>query len=518
MLPKLIAHYLPQFHRIPENDAWWGEGFTEWTAVKAARPLFGGHRQPRKPLDDNYYDLSDIETLRWQSHLAKKYGIYGFSFYHYWFKDGKKVLEKPAEMLLQDKSIDLKFCFNWANQTWARTWSKFVVDFQNVWAGTLEGKHHTNEKNQGILLEQKYGEKEAWQEHIRYLIPFFQDERYIKIDGRPVFIIFQPQKIYCLSDMLECWNEELLKVGLNNIFLIGESFGQEYVDIPELSAWLMRSPNYSMSADGTKYVGNLVCYDYDKMWEKLLDYQQSKYFHKKTYLCAMLDYDSTPRKGEKGEVVLGVDSYKFKGYLARLLKKHEGLDNEFLFINAWNEWGEGMYLEPDEEHGYEYLETIKEVMSDCEKQLVDLSEKNQNGYADTKTDEILQLRRRLKYMENERIVLSRWLNIVDDGNRLAKYFEDKGYKYLAVYGMGILGKTLIKKLSDKNTIVKYAIDRNYHMEYGDVRIYGLTDEWPEVDVVVITPVGRYGEIKADIHRYHPKAVTIPLEHIIYELE
>ena len=194
MLPKLIAHYLPQFHRIPENDAWWGEGFTEWTSVKAARPLFEGHRQPRKPLNDYYYDLSDVETLRWQSHLAKQYGIYGFSFYHYWFKDGKRVLEKPAEMLLQDKSINLNFCFNWANQTWARTWSKFVVDSQNVWAGTLERKRHTNEKNQGILLEQKYGEKEAWQEHIRYLIPFFQDERYIKIDSRPVFIIFQPQK------------------------------------------------------------------------------------------------------------------------------------------------------------------------------------------------------------------------------------------------------------------------------------------------------------------------------------
>lgn len=517
MLPKLIAHYLPQFHRIPENDAWWGEGFTEWTAVKAARPLFEGHRQPRKPLDDNYYDLSDIETLRWQSQLARQYGIYGFSFYHYWFKDGKQVLEKPAEMLLRDKSIDLKFCFNWANQTWARTWSKFVVDDQNVWAGTLEKKQHTNENNQGILLEQKYGEKEAWQKHIRYLIPFFQDERYIKINDRPVFILFLPQKIYCLSDMLECWNEELQKAGLKELYLIGESFGTEYVDVPELSAWLMRSPNYSMSSEGVKHMGSLVCYDYDKMWAKLLAHKQNKYFEKKTYLCAILDYDSTPRKGEKGEVVLGVDSIKFRRYFESLVKKHEGMNNELLFINAWNEWGEGMYLEPDQEHGYAYLEAIRDVMAACVEQSISKSADTECKFG-AETDEVLRLQRRLKYVNSERGLLSRWLNISDDGNRLAKYFVDRGYKNVAVYGLGLPGKTLVKKLYGKNISVKYAIDRNPHIEYGDVRIYGLTDDWPEIDVVIVTPVGRYGEIKADIRRYHPGAVTVPLEHIIYELE
>ena len=149
---KVVAFYLPQFHTIPENDEWWGKGFTEWVNVKKAKPIFKGHRQPRVPLNDNYYDLSQTETIRWQADLANKYGVYGFCFYHYWF-DGKLLLEKPAELLLEHKDIPLRFCFSWANEPWARTW---------------DGKQHQ------ILMPQSYGEKKDWQRHFDYLLPFLK--------------------------------------------------------------------------------------------------------------------------------------------------------------------------------------------------------------------------------------------------------------------------------------------------------------------------------------------------------
>ena len=152
MTAKIIAFYLPQFHTIPENDSWWGKGFTDWINVKKARPLFHGHQQPKIPQGDNYYDLSSPETIRWQAQLANKYNIYGFCFYHYWF-NGKLLLEKPAEMLLRHPDIPLRFCFSWANEPWARTW---------------DGKSHQ------ILINQEYGNEDDWVKHFDYLLPFFQ--------------------------------------------------------------------------------------------------------------------------------------------------------------------------------------------------------------------------------------------------------------------------------------------------------------------------------------------------------
>ena len=149
---KVIAFYLPQFHSIPENDQWWGQGFTEWTNVKKALPLFEGHNQPRIPLNKNYYDLMDDEVKISQAKLAKKYGIFGFCYYHYWFKNGEKLLEKPAEQMLQNKDVDLPFCFSWANENWSRNWDG---------------------GNQEIIKEQDYGDKSDWEKHFQYFLPFF---------------------------------------------------------------------------------------------------------------------------------------------------------------------------------------------------------------------------------------------------------------------------------------------------------------------------------------------------------
>ena len=159
---KIIAFYLPQFHNIPENDEWWGDGFTEWVNVKKAKPLFDGHVQPKEPLNDNYYNLLDDNIKIWQAKIAKEYGVYGFCYYHYWF-NGKLLLEKPMEQMLNNKKIDIPFCISWANEPWTKAW--------------------VNEKK--VLIPQSYGGVNEWKEHFDYLLPFFKDERYIKVHNKP---------------------------------------------------------------------------------------------------------------------------------------------------------------------------------------------------------------------------------------------------------------------------------------------------------------------------------------------
>lgn len=150
---KIIAFYLPQFYAFPENDKWWGKGFTEWTNVKKSKPLFRGHVQPTIPLNDNFYSLEEKSTFEWQISLAKKYGVYGFCFYHYWMGEGRQLMEKPVDMYLANKDLDLPFCLSWANHNWARTWTGGDTD---------------------ILMDVKYGDEEEWEKHFQYLLPFFR--------------------------------------------------------------------------------------------------------------------------------------------------------------------------------------------------------------------------------------------------------------------------------------------------------------------------------------------------------
>lgn len=193
---KVIAFYLPQFHNIPENDEWWGDGFTEWVNVKKSKPLYEGHYQPRVPLNENYYNLLDDNVKKWQVDLAKKYGIYGFCYYHYWFS-GHMLLEKPMEQMLANKEIDLPFCVCWANEPWTKAW---VGDAKKV------------------LIPQNYGREKEWREHFDYLLPFFKDERYITVDGRPLFVLYRPEIVGCLNEMLDYWNKLAKENGFENGF------------------------------------------------------------------------------------------------------------------------------------------------------------------------------------------------------------------------------------------------------------------------------------------------------------
>lgn len=368
---KVIAFYLPQFHNIPENDAWWGDGFTEWVKVRNAKPVFSGHQQPNVPLYHNYYNLLDDDVKIWQAKLANKYGIYGFAYYHYWF-NGKLLLEKPMEQMLVNKAVDIPFCVSWANETWTK-----------AWVG--------NERK--ILILQKYGKAKEWKEHFFYLLPFFQDERYIRVKERPLFIIYRPEVIPCLNDMLDCWNTLARQNGLpglcfayqsNDFDLIkGRDDSRFDYDIefqPGFTEGAMkgrklatlRSMRRSMAHFLEKHSGidlyrfKLIrpsqkaganLHDYDEIWKNIL---KTGPMGPKNIPGAFVGWDNSPRYGEKGSIYMGNTPEKFEKYMTSQVRRARNVyHSDMLFLYAWNEWAEGGYLEPDEANGYRYLEAVR---------------------------------------------------------------------------------------------------------------------------------------------------------------
>ena len=358
-----MAFYLPQFHQIPENDAWWGKGFTEWESTKKAKPLFTGHNQPRIPLHNNYYHLLEKRTMEWQAELAKKHGVYGFCIYHYWFGE-KQLLEKPAENLLKWKDININYCFSWANESWIPSWSNLKG---NAW------KQQTRKvglKHNKYLVKQTYGREEEWKRHFLYLLPFFQDERYIKIDNAPVFIIYKPGDMYCLRAFMQYWNQLAKENGFHGIYFVGTSY-KKWKE-KHMNAMLLYEPSYTLSQEyqgkrnkafivprrknkmcaGTQKYPQLLNYRF--IWRKIL----SRKNHENIWPGGFVDYDDTPRRGGQGVVCAGNTVRYFRRYIKRLVHKNRG--KEFVFLTAWNEWGEGACLEPDHKHGYAYLQAIKE--------------------------------------------------------------------------------------------------------------------------------------------------------------
>lgn len=358
MKPRVIALYLPQFHAIPENDEWWGKGFTDWVNVMKAIPLFDGHQQPRIPLDGNYYDLSQTDAIRWQAQLAKKYNVYGFCFYHYWF-NGKLLLEKPAELLLASKKIDTHYCFSWANEPWARTW---------------DGKGHK------VLMPQAYGTETDWERHFQYLLPFFLDERYIKEANCPMFIIYKSSSIPCAAEMMECWNTLAKEAGFEGIHFV-ETLRDGSCDMRPLpfKARMEFEPiRTNMQQGPIRLNYKRIRRRLIKAWNNIFHCQipLNKPFRfadvarrsvelqspEGTYGGIFVGWDNTPRRGLAGTIVLPPTKAEFKAYLsAKLAQTQDTYHTDYLFINAWNEWAEGTVLEPDEAHRYEYLEAIKEA-------------------------------------------------------------------------------------------------------------------------------------------------------------
>lgn len=353
---KIFALYLPQFHVIKENNKWWGEGFTEWDNVKKAKKYTKTQIQPRVPLNDNYYDLSKSECIGRQCCMAKKYGIDGFCFYHY-YSNGKLLLETPAEILLNHTEFDINFFFSWANHDWRRTWASF---------------------NMEILMKQKYGEAEEIKKHFLYLLPFFKDSRYIKIDNKPIFFIYQNVKKEVLQNYYRIFNELAIKEGFDGIYWVGTlKSNQDYYSI-ELDDY------YRFESDFTQHSNYIVSrwLQISRKWQRFMKRLRLnpnpvvinyKYLIKAISITSKLTpnyilgvasgWDNTPRHGENGSFFKNQGPELFERHLENQIKLTKKSRKPFLVINAWNEWGEGAYLEPDKENTYKYLEAVKRIVS-----------------------------------------------------------------------------------------------------------------------------------------------------------
>lgn len=368
---KIIAFYLPQYHAIPENDAWWGKGFTEWTNVKKTKSVIKGQVQPKVPLNENYYNLLDDDVKLWQAELAKKYGVYGFCYYHYWF-NGKLLLEKPAEQMLENREIDLPFCFSWANEPWSRSWKG---------------------ESKNVIMPQEYGTESDWRKHFEYLLPFFRDSRYIKENGRPMFIIYKPDIIPSCYEMMRYWNQLAVENGFPGLYfgfqfpsgfrnrdnetrfdfaiefepLYTRTASQDFLNISTTKGKLRLLKNHpraflkiSVDKIRSKYLNRPTVYDYATECEKLTSRRP---VFKNAVPGMFTGWDKTPRNGSRAMIYKGSTPEKFGRYLEKQVKRARDVyETEYLFITAWNEWGEGAYLEPDEENEYGNLEAIRNCL------------------------------------------------------------------------------------------------------------------------------------------------------------
>lgn len=348
---RLIALYLPQFHPIPENDEWWGKGFTEWANVAKAKPIFRGHYQPHIPADLGFYDLRLPETRQAQADLAKEYGINGFCYYHYWF-NGKRLLDRPLNEVLASGKPKMPFCLCWANENWTRAWDG----------------HNSN-----ILISQKYCEEDDKQ-HIKWLINVFRDERYIRIADKPIFLVYRASMFPDPLRTTSIWREEAYRMGIGEIYLCKvESFINERCDPRQIGFdaavefqpdWLnlgtplRRSCFWSWA---TKLrLSNIVfqsnwIYSYSSIIERMLQKKTPSY---KRFPCVTPSWDNTPRRKREAAILKDSTPELYGKWLKAAIKKVIPFSEEenLVFINAWNEWGEGNHLEPDQKWGRAYLE------------------------------------------------------------------------------------------------------------------------------------------------------------------
>lgn len=358
---NIYAMYLPQYHVIPENSKFWGEGFTDWVTVKKAQPLFEGHKMPKVPLNDNYYDLSTKEAVKWQADLAKKYGIDGFGIYHYWFSSKHNLLTKPAEIISENPNIDINFFFAWDNTSWKRTWSAVKG---NDWAPSMDnGESNAAHTDSGILIEYDLGNQDEWDKHFAFLLPFFKDTRYAKKDNKPIFIIFNYETR--LKEMEERWQELARKNGFDGIYIIYREdslsnipSNNKFFYQPIYSGWGSAFDRIKNKLKSKMEKDTLLFYSYDKIWNSILK-REAKDKDINHYPGAFVSYDDTARRGKRGRVVRGSSPRKFYSYMKKLIGICKTNNKDMIFLTAWNEWSEGAYLEPDEDNKYGYLKALK---------------------------------------------------------------------------------------------------------------------------------------------------------------
>lgn len=504
---KIITMYLPQFHTIKENDEWWEDGYTEWTAVQRAVKQYEGHNQPRVPLNNNYYNLLEHDVMLNQAALMEKYGVDAQCFYHYWFKNGRSVLEKPAENLLKWSDINMPFCFCWANQSWARSWS--AIKDKNSWNSNYTNK--ASDSEDGVLLEQDYGTEKEWKKHFDYLLPFFRDNRYLKIENKPVFLFYKSEQISCLSEMLSVWKKQAVANGFAGMYIIG-AYADEVSGLVLDKLLRMEPQEITALFRHSREIGasTLTFYNYDELWNKLLNYIDRR---ENIIYGGFVGYDDTPRRGINGEVIENQSPESFKINLSKLLAKNFVNGNNLVFLNAWNEWGEGMYLEPDEKNGYSYLEGVLYAKEHFTEYVQEFEQFENTG--NSFQVELLQ-------KENERykknwMMLESWLCLKEKGVRFERYFMNRGIKTIAIYGMGLMGRHLFFELLGSNIEVAYGIDQQGQNLNKDLCVYRPDEEFPSVDAVIIAVAFSYEDI-ANMLKKKGVSNIIILRDILSELQ
>lgn len=503
---KVYALYLPQFHKVPENEAWWGRDFTDWVSTKNGTPLFGGHYQPHIPLNNNYYNLLDHDVMKWQSELMHEYLVDGLCFYHYWFKDGKQMLEKPAQNLLKWKDIEMPFCFCWANTSWARSWAKMKdADF---WIN--EDEVQVTNDGKALLIEQTYGGKKQWKEHFEYLLEFFRDPRYIRVDEKPLVWIYRSDLVDCLEEMASYWRELAVESGLKGIYLIGSYYQPQ--NINNLDAAVIYEPGEVLPKVNyfTNPGSDVAIYDYDQYWKRSI---KIDYGGVRTYYTGLVNYDDTPRQGNNGHVVSG-NPEKFEKWLKILMKKSEERGNEFLFLNAWNEWGEGNHLEPDEKYRYGYLEAIRNAKQNYK--MVDLNDHKIISYTNEQLEDLRQYQNDAMRNFANFDTLSKWMRVKQKGFSLCNHSALKNVSHVAIYGYGTLGKLLKQELESGNIVVDFYLDQKWEQLGGKDQVYWV-DAFPPVNLIIISTPYYYDEV-TNLFQLKKIENYILLDELITELE
>nr|WP_319999852.1 glycoside hydrolase family 99-like domain-containing protein [uncultured Draconibacterium sp.] len=348
---RVIAFYLPQFHPIPENDRWWGKGFTEWTNVKKSVPLFKGHYQPFIPSELGYYDLRDETTRGAQAELAKIHGIEGFCYWHYWFGNGKRLLERPFNEVLESGKPNFPFCLAWANESWQG------FDF--------------GAKGRNVLLNQEYPGEEDIINHFYEVLPAFTDKRYTTVDNKPLFYIYKPSQLPNAEKFIEIWQNLAVKNNLQGIYFVAQSLDDSLIttytnlgfDAVNTNRFkdVFARPGVVSRLKRKVFLKPIIC-DYSKAVLRLEGTEDEK---SHIFPTIMPNWDHTPRTGKRGNLLKNSTPELFKSHVVRVLKRIQQKDDEhkIIFLKSWNEWAEGNYMEPDQRYGRAYLEALRSVIN-----------------------------------------------------------------------------------------------------------------------------------------------------------
>ena len=376
MKPRIIGLYLPQYHPIPENDEWWGKGFTEWTNVVQAKPQFRGHYQPRIPADLGFYDLRLPEVREQQAELAREAGLEGFCYYHYWFGNGKQLLERPFNEVLASGKPDFPFCLCWANHDWTnKTWTK--------------GR---SLRKDSVIAKMHY-DIDDYRRHFDYVLPAFRDKRYITVDGKPLFAIWAPRDIPDARQFIDLWQQLARENGLRGIHFVGYTqnasshatkSGKRLWDAEQAAERYQEVLDMGFDAVISSGLGRAQAFVKGK-WRKALfvtcykklpmslrtDYAKAmRHYYveedawENVYPTLMPQWDRTPRDARNSDPLTNSTPDKFQQTILEALRliKDKQAEHQILFLKAWNEWGEGNYVEPDLQFGHGYIQAIRQAI------------------------------------------------------------------------------------------------------------------------------------------------------------